>query len=238
MLFFYIRHGQPIYDPDSLTEEGHRQAEALSKRLVTHGLDELYASTSNRAILTAQPTCEKLGKEAKLVDWANEGYAWEDTSVLQEDGSYAWCFASAKYKELFSSAKVRALGAKWYTHPAFADTNFARGVARVDKAVDEFFLSLGYEHDRENARYKVLKKQDNRVALFAHQGFGMMFLSSVLDIPYNDICVRFDMEWSGVTVIDFEEENGYVYPKMLQLSNDSHLYKEGLNVLYNGSIKV
>ena len=31
MTFYYIRHGEPIYNPDSLTELGHRQADALSK---------------------------------------------------------------------------------------------------------------------------------------------------------------------------------------------------------------
>ena len=31
MVFYYIRHGDPIYDPDSLTEHGHKQAEALAK---------------------------------------------------------------------------------------------------------------------------------------------------------------------------------------------------------------
>ena len=53
MLFYFIRHGDPIYDPDSLTPLGHEQAEALSKRLQIYGLDEIYSSTANRAILTA-----------------------------------------------------------------------------------------------------------------------------------------------------------------------------------------
>ena len=38
MLFFYIRHGDPIYDPDSLTPLGLRQAEAVAKRLALYGL--------------------------------------------------------------------------------------------------------------------------------------------------------------------------------------------------------
>ena len=33
MLFFYVRHGDPIYNPDSLTPLGQRQAEAVGKRL-------------------------------------------------------------------------------------------------------------------------------------------------------------------------------------------------------------
>ena len=65
MIFYYVRHGDPIYDPDSLTPLGKRQAEAVAKRLSVYGLDEIYASTSNRAILTATPTAEILKKEIK-----------------------------------------------------------------------------------------------------------------------------------------------------------------------------
>ena len=56
MLFYYVRHGDPIYNPDSLTEFGHAQAEALAKRLSILGFDKIYASSSNRARQTAEPT--------------------------------------------------------------------------------------------------------------------------------------------------------------------------------------
>jgi hypothetical protein len=36
-----------------------------------------------------------------------------------------------------------------------------------------------------------------------------------------------------MTVIHFNEKDEKIIPKMLQLSNDSHLYKEGLSTLYN-----
>ena len=63
MLFFYIRHGEPIYTPDSLTPLGEKQAQAVAKRLSVYGVDKVFSSTSNRAIMTAQPTCEILGKK-------------------------------------------------------------------------------------------------------------------------------------------------------------------------------
>mgnify|MGYP002514795605 CR=1 FL=1 len=71
MLFYYIRHGDPIYDPDSLTSLGERQAEAIAKRLAIYGLDRIYASSSNRAILTAKPTCELLKKDMDYVEKGN-----------------------------------------------------------------------------------------------------------------------------------------------------------------------
>ena len=101
MIFFYIRHGDPIYDPNSLTPLGERQAEALSKRLAVYGLDKIYASTSNRAILTAKPTCELLKKEMELLDFANEEHAWRELTVPREDGKgINWLFHHPKYKEL------------------------------------------------------------------------------------------------------------------------------------------
>ena len=42
MLFFYIRHGDPIYDPDSLTALGEKQADSLAKRLSVYGIDRIF----------------------------------------------------------------------------------------------------------------------------------------------------------------------------------------------------
>ena len=70
MILYYVRHGDPIYDPNSLTPLGQRQAEALAKRFGVHGLDRIYSSPSNRALQTAQPTCEILKKKPILVDFA------------------------------------------------------------------------------------------------------------------------------------------------------------------------
>lgn len=44
MLFYFIRHGNPIYDPDSLTEKGKEQAETLALRLERAGIDKIYRS--------------------------------------------------------------------------------------------------------------------------------------------------------------------------------------------------
>ncbi len=44
MQIFPIRHGDPDYSIDDLTEFGHQEAAALGKRMASSGLDELYAS--------------------------------------------------------------------------------------------------------------------------------------------------------------------------------------------------
>ena len=237
MILYYVRHGDPIYNPDSLTELGHKQAEALSKRFALYGLDEIYCSTSNRAIQTAEPTCKMLNKEKTLLDWANEGHAFADFCATKADGSRVWSFYIPERIRQFNDKEVKALVDKWYEHPYFEDTNFKRGVERINRETDAFMLNLGYEHDRENGKYKCIRKNEKRVALFAHEGFGKAFLSSLLDIPFPTICTKFQLSHSSVTVIHFGEGDS-VYPHLLQWSNDSHLYKENALTGYNNSLNI
>lgn len=240
MLFYFIRHGDPVYDPDSLTPLGHRQAEAVAKRLAVYGLDEIYSSTSNRAKLTAKPTCELLKLEMKTLDFANESYAWADFTTEREDGvpGRTWLFHNRRTALLMSSREMRDLGDKWYDHPELRSGGYEKGVNRVYDAADGFFRSLGYDHIRYSGRYRSVSPNGKRVALFAHQGFGLAFLSCVLDIPYPAFCTHFDITTTGMTVIEFSDNGGVTVPKMLMHSSDSHLYREGLPTLYNGYINV
>ena len=236
MLFFYVRHGDPIYSPNELTPLGRRQAEAVAKRLATHGIDKIFASTSNRAIQTAQPTCEILKKDMTLLDFANEDHAWLELAVEYE-GRRSWLFHTKHFVELFTTKEIRDLGDKWYEHPELVKYDLKKGLDRVSDECDKFFAELGYEHDRLTGKYKITRTNNDRVALFAHQGFGIAFLSAVLDIPYPMIGKHFDMCHTGVTVIEFADRGGYAVPKVLTLSSDSHIYREGLPTNYNNYIR-
>lgn len=236
MLLFYVRHGDPIYNPDSLTPLGERQAEAVAKRLALYGVDSVYTSSSNRAILTSKPTCELLKKEARVLDWCNEGYAWADFAFEGKDGRKTWCFYQPEYIDMFNSKEVRALGENWAEHSIFADRSFKKGIERVRRETYSFLSGLGFAFDEEKGMYKSSKCGNKRIAIFAHQGFGLLFLSTVLNIPYPMFCTRFDMSHTNVSVIEFPECDGYILPKALTLSNDSHIYREGLPTKYNNGI--
>lgn len=238
MIFYFIRHGDPIYNPDSLTALGHKQAAALAKRLSLYGLDEIYASSSMRAQMTAKPTCELLGKEMEILDWANESYAWENTALPLEDGNYTWSFYIPEMVERYNDSKMLTLGREWYKHPCFANTKLKGGLQWLDEKIDSLFSSFGYVHNREKGCYEITQKNEKRIALFAHQGLGLAFMSSLLDIPYPVFCTRFDIGHSGVTVIQFSNDRNVVYPKILQLSNDSHLYKEDILTGYHNIIHI
>lgn len=233
MLLFYIRHGHPTYTPDALTPLGWKEAEALAKRLAQFGIDKIYASTSDRAFQTAQPTCDLLQKKAELVDFANEYRAWDDLVMPLDEKRKVWVFAHPEGRALFTDPSVLELGQEWYRHPKFAEFPFERGMNRIQTEADKFLASLGYEHVPGRGIYKAVAPNDDRVALFAHQGFGLAFLSCLLDIPYPQFSIHFDLSHSGLTVIEFPEEDGISIPRICTLSSDAHLYKEGLPTEYN-----
>ena len=230
MIFFYIRHGDPVYNPDSLTPLGKRQAEALAKRLATFGIDRIYSSTSNRAIETAQPTAELTKKEITLLDFANEGHAWHEFTFEKEDGSRTWAFQDDDNEVFLAGEEMVELGDKWYEHERTAQ--YKKGMDRVYNDAYEFFKALGYEHIKGTRKYKVIKHSDERVALFAHAGFGKAFLSAMLNIPYPIVADHFGMDHTGVTAIKFKEVGDIAIPKILTQSSDSHIYKEGLPVRF------
>lgn len=234
MLLIYVRHGDPIYNPDSLTPLGERQAEAVGKRIALFGADKIYASTSNRAQLTAKPCCELLKKDMELLDFCNEGHAWKDLTYVNEKGERHWAFDMG---EKMLTPEIIAMGQKWYEHESMKQYNFGPGIHRIQDETDKFLKEQGFEHIKGCGKYKILRENKERIVIFAHQGFGLAFLSSILDIPYPVFCTHFDMCTSGMTVIDFSEKGGFAIPKILTLSNDAHLYKEGLPLDYNGLVK-
>ena len=97
--------------------------------------------------------------------------------------------------------------------------HFEEGLRRIRTHSDALFASLGYERIPDSGQYRVVRSNRERVALFAHQGFGIAFFASMLDIPYPVISTHFDFGHSSMSVINFEKSGKYVYPKVLQVAN-------------------
>lgn len=236
MLLYVIRHGDPIYDPDSLTELGHKQAKALSKRLCVHGLDKIYSSPLIRAQQTAQPTCEALGLPCEIEEWASENLAYKDFCVDHTDGRRTWCFHQQTTNFLNEETARRE---DWYNIPALLGDpeTFKRGFERIAKSGDEFLARLGYV--REGMAYRIERPNDDRVALFCHEGISTLWLPHVLNVPPQIFWGYISFSHSSVTILNFENnKNGITLPSVLCTSDLSHIYESGLPYKHKNIIDI
>ena len=244
MLIFYVRHGDPIYEPDSLTPLGHRQAESVARRLALFGVDEVYASTSTRAMQTAQPLCELLHKELKTLEFMHEDHV-EPLRLREEGKKPIWIWTHPYYSQIFARRDVREMGDKWYTHPEFEAFHFEKVILPIQEQMDAFLASHGYEHDSDLGLYRVTERHyEKRIAIFAHENMGKVFMSHLLDIPYPYYTAHFDMKHAGVTVIRLDDgasapgdtvPREYARARVLTLSNDAHLFRDGLPLVHSSA---
>lgn len=234
MILFFVRHGEPDYGTDSLTPLGRRQADALARRFGRYGLDRIYSSPAGRVLATARPTCDILKMEPIVLDWLAESHSWREMSVEGPDGSRRLCSDDPTLARTLLGGEVAALGARWHEHPAFAGLRFGEGVARMRREADAFLASLGYVHDAECRCFRVEKPPFGRIAFFGHEVSGMLFVSTILDIPFPVMAAHFQFGHTGITAIEFRDLGGWSVPKVLQLSNDGHIYGEGIPPSYCG----
>lgn len=72
MKLLMIRHGDPNYEIDSLTEKGWREAELLAERMEKTEVQEYFVSPLGRAKDTASCTLKRTGRTAVECAWLRE----------------------------------------------------------------------------------------------------------------------------------------------------------------------
>lgn len=232
MILYIIRHGEPIYTNDTLTELGYKQAEALADRFAENGLDKIFSSPNGRARLTAEPTAKRLGLDISIEPWASEDPAWRSMNRRFDDGQTRWA-QDAPQTSLRNDDTI-GVREEWYKLPPFDGVSTMKeGYERIASSGDEFLERLGYR--REGSIYKILRPSGDRVAIFCHAGMGISWISHLLGIPPHIFWAGFTMTHSGVSAFEFANHSGgYTAPKCLFYSDMSHIFRAGLPMKYNG----
>ena len=244
MFLYIIRHGHPVYEPEEmLTEIGHRQARALAPRMVEAGITKIFSSPLRRARETAQPTADALGLPIEIEPWTSEELAWERftkpaTGSEISLGGTTWVWYTDDPGQFMRGAN-RDCGDGWADIDAMKVCPQAKdGYAQLVRDSDGFMARLGYR--RDGNEYIIEKPNDERVAVFCHQGFGLTWLSHLLRIPPTVFWNEFDITHSGVTLLDFKNYPcGRTVPKCLFLSDMSHLFaSDDCDMLYHHETQV
>ncbi|MCQ2454570.1 MAG: histidine phosphatase family protein [Clostridia bacterium] len=225
----FVRHGDPDYENDSLTEKGKREAEILKNRMAKIKIDEIYCSPMGRAIRTAEPTLELLNREAEILPWLKEFHGVLADPLLKRD---------VKLWDILPSVWTNTENAfdkdKWIKTPLAENSSASYMYNDVIKKLDEFLSCHGYK--RNGNLYDAENPNDDTIVFFCHFGITAVMLSHLLGVSPLVMMQNFVAFPSSLTVIQTEErENGKAIFRCRALGDLSHLYEAGEKPSYSGS---
>lgn len=219
MKIIIIRHGDPDYSIDSLTNTGQKEAELLSDRISRLNVKAFYVSPLGRAKDTAEYTLKKMGRTATVCDWLKEF----PTPIKRPDKngclSVAWDWLPQDWceKQEFYSRK------DWFNVDIMADSKINEEYTKVITEFDNLLASHGYE--RCGNYYKANNANEDTIVLFCHFGVECVLLSHLLGVSpmvlWHGTCAA---PTSVTTIVTEERRKGIAYFRMSAFGDISHLY--------------
>lgn len=269
MRLLIVRHADPEYANDGLTEEGQRQARALADKFAAvqargaePAITAVYSSPKGRARATAQFTAGALGLPVEIEPWTRELSDWgkvprartapEAPSKPGEGGTALWDMDGEFVRSLAASSREAITHeSQWRVIPGLAPVR-----AKFDQLVaesDKFLARHGLVRD-EHGRYCIghslsaaawarragPRRRANdfngreQIVVFCHGGFGLTWLSHLLNVPLALFWSSFHLPPASVTTVLFDERSAdFAVPRCIGLGDVGHLYAAGLPAAVN-----
>ncbi|MGE5557348.1 MAG: histidine phosphatase family protein [Bacillota bacterium] len=230
MRLYVIRHADPDYENDTITPDGHLEAQALAERLASVGLNRIYCSPLGRALDTMKYTAGLLKLQPVIEEWTRE--MWPELKLAETPWGAiaAWDVPG----ETWRSGKTMPSHRTWHSAPILS-RSIRKAVESLQKNSDEFLKNLGYE--RRGGRYRRLSPHKEKIALFCHGGFALTWLAHLLEIPVTLMWSGFWLPPTSVTTVLFDERSQeWAVPRCIGLGDVSHLYEAGLPVKPRGIV--
>lgn len=224
MRMILIRHGDPNYKKDSLTEKGIREAQLLSDRTALwNDITDIYCSPYRRAQETAAYSLECLKKDAVTLPWLHEFDYVIDDPVTGRHG-VPWDFMPEYWTEI----------PEMYDKKGWRETEIYRSNPALLPAYDDVCQNLdellaSYGYTRYHNYYKTDRtempaSQDATIVCFCHLGIILVMLSHLLGISPAVLLHSFYIAPTSVTVLATEERiPGSASFRVQVIGDTSHL---------------
>ncbi len=219
MKLLIVRHGDPDYEIDSLTEKGWKEAEYLSERLTKLNVKCFYVSPLGRAKDTASLTLQKLNRTAIECPWLREFNApiWRPDVKDRKMIAWDWLPQDWMQEERFF------LPDQWYKQEILQAGNVKHEYDWVIQNFDSLLEQHGYK--REGPYYRAVQANNDTIVFFCHFGVECVLLSHLLNISpmilWHGMCAA---PTSVTTVVTEERRKGIAAFRMSSFGDISHLY--------------
>ena len=222
MRLLLIRHGDPDYAADGLTETGQLEAELLAERIAPMEISEYYVSTMGRALATARPTLEKAGRTAAECDWLREfsiGIRRPDRDGFSQ---VPWDWLPQDW----AKDPILLDREHWFEHPILAEEDVRSAYDRVIENFEAVLAKHGYV--RDGLIYRVERASAETLAFFCHFGVSCVIMSRLMNVSPMVLWHGMAMAPTSVTTIWTEERRpGTACFRAASIGDISHLYSHG-----------
>ena len=216
MKIHIIRHGDPDYSIDSLTEKGWREAELLSRRIARLPIDDFYCSPLGRAKDTLKPTLEKVKKDFEVLPWLREFEGRKEASTPGKT-RVAWDIPPSLWCNEMNYYTLD----RWTDTSWMKDSTAPKAYPEVQEGIDRLLLRYGWRRDGM-AYYG---GEDKEIALFCHFGLGSLVMGYLLGIPPVVAQNSFFLAPTSVTTLVTETDaTGCSHFRATGVGDISHLY--------------
>lgn len=215
MRIIFIRHGDPDYVNDCLTDLGRLQASAVAERLADENITQIYSSTKGRALETAGYTADRIGCAEVIPCEFMREISWKsmDGSELYRDG-HPWYTA---YYMVANGLKL--LDRDWAGKAPFANNIVCEIVQSKTKVFDEWLAQFGYR--REGCYYRVESVSDKTIAMFSHAGSSSAVIGHMLNLTFPFMCGVMEPDFTGVTTVKLIGKEGDLITPRIEIFNDA-----------------
>ncbi len=228
MRLYVIRHGDPDYEHDALTPRGEAEVQALAAYLPRLGITHIYCSPLGRAKATCAPCAQALGLPVQELDWAREL-----TGVYYEVEGFGKAAPFTLPGEVTYGLNPWPRYRGWQEQAYFDHPQLGRLIRQMEEGSDALLKAHGYE--REGARYRVIRPNASRVAVFCHHGIGTSWMAYLLRIPYQAAWAGMWQACTSFAEISMEcLSERYAVPRLLRMGATPHLDLAGLSQVERG----
>lgn len=235
MRILLIRHGDPDYENDTLTEKGRREAALLGRMAPSMNIDDCYMSPLGRARDTASYSLKAMGKTAKVLDWLREFPAKADLGAAQELACAYGDGPEENTRYGVRNVVWDMVPSYWTGHPEYWDSDQWRrsavaesgdAVAVYEHVCREFDLLLeSYGYVRSGRHYQVVRENTKTIACYCHFGIICALLSHLWNVSPFVLWQGIALAPTSVTeVVSEERQQGIAVFRVLRAGDISHLY--------------
>ena len=222
MKIVIIRHGDPDYEKDSLTEKGWREAKLLAERISKLEVKDFYVSPLGRARDTASLTLKKMGRTAAECDWLREFPPQISRPDVKDRKMIAWDWLPEDW----------TADAAYFDRDAWCQTEIMKegGVDKAYRYVTENLDKLLAEHGyvREGEIYRAEHSNRDTIVFFCHFGLECVLLSHLMNVSpmilWHHACAA---PTAVTTLLTEERRRGKAVFRMGSFGDISHLYMGG-----------